>query len=143
MPFLGANKTTDICTRCSGSGFLPEHQSVDRGICYACSGKGRVTAAKVERAERKREEEKKELLDAIKANLDHIRQQPQPRYFFENVEVTNSLDSITLAYVRLLSYGEDFANRVRARIAANLNPKDNDKLEKFIEDELKKRQRRR
>jgi|GEM_PF-3064023 len=30
-----------ICTRCGGSGYLPEYNHVEGGVCFACGGSGR------------------------------------------------------------------------------------------------------
>lgn len=32
----------DVCTRCGGTGYLPEYNHVEGGVCFSCGGNGRV-----------------------------------------------------------------------------------------------------
>jgi hypothetical protein len=35
---------THTCSRCSGSGYLPNFRHIEGGVCYACKGSGKLTS---------------------------------------------------------------------------------------------------
>jgi len=50
----GANTmddATETCTRCGGTGDLPQFRHIDGGVCYECDGLGLVPAGHVYRGE--------------------------------------------------------------------------------------------
>lgn len=43
--FDGNSVNTNSCSRCSGSGYLPEFSHVEGGVCFRCRGTGRDPGA--------------------------------------------------------------------------------------------------
>lgn len=156
MSFLGAVRAgrggryrqylEEACSRCEGKGEIQQYKHHDSGLCYWCDGVGKEPKGKksrsldIENTPRvPTEHEKKVALEEIRASLrdlrerlPHFRGEPRSELEFR----MKSLLDLVLDRYRMLKndFGDEFGDRVLARIRVNLTPADAQKFERILAD---------
>jgi excinuclease UvrABC ATPase subunit len=70
-----------ICPRCNGNGIIEKYMHVDNGICFECSGSGKVTQEEKERIEKDITREAKRNNTRITNNQDRLESQLKKQWF--------------------------------------------------------------
>jgi len=70
-----------ICPRCNGKGIIEKYMHVENGLCFECSGSGKVTKEEKERIEKDIAKEIKRNNTKIKNNQNKLENQLKKQWF--------------------------------------------------------------